>query len=147
MTPPANPALLVAGAGSLAAGVAHLACIVGGPDWYRFFGAGEGMARAVEQGRLQPHVMTAVIAIVLFGWAWFAFAAAGQVPRPPLLRIGLIAITLVLLLRAAAAFVPGVWRAEHTPTFIIVSSLIVLVLGLAFLIGTIKAWPTLSMRT
>ena len=147
MTPPANPALLVAGAGSLAAGVAHLACIVGGPDWYRFFGAGEGMARAVEQGRLQPHVMTAVIAIVLFGWAWFAFAAAGQMPRPPLLRIGLIAITLVLLLRAAAAFVPGVWRAEHTPTFIIVSSLIVLVLGLAFLIGTIKAWPTLSMRT
>ena len=147
MTPPANPALLVAGAGSLAAGVAHLACIVGGPDWYRFFGAGEGMARAVEQGRWQPHVMTAVIAIVLFGWAWFAFAAAGQVPRPPLLRIGLIAITLVLLLRAAAAFVPGVWRAEHSPTFIIVSSLIVLVLGLAFLIGTIKAWPTLSMRT
>ena len=147
MTPPANPALLVAGAGSLAAGVAHLACIVGGPDWYRFFGAGEGMARAVEQGRWQPHVITAGIAIVLFGWAWFAFAAAGQVPRPPLLRIGLIAITLVLLLRAAAAFVPGVWRAEHSPTFIIVSSLIVLVLGLAFLIGTIKAWPTLSMRT
>ena len=147
MTPPANPALLVAGAGSLAAGVAHLACIVGGPDWYRFFGAGEGMARAVEQGRWQPHVITAVIAIVLFGRAWFAFAAAGQVPRPPLLRIGLIAITLVLLLRAAAAFVPGVWRAEHSPTFIIVSSLIVLVLGLAFLIGTIKAWPTLSMRT
>jgi hypothetical protein len=147
VTPPANPALLVAGAGSVAAGVAHLACIVGGPDWYRFFGAGEGMARAVEQGRWQPHVMTAVIAIVLFGWAWFAFAAAGLVPRPPLLRIGLIAITLVLLLRAAAAFVPGVWRAEHTPTFIIVSSLIVLVLGLAFLIGTIKAWPTLSMRT
>ena len=147
MTPPANPALLVAGAGSVAAGVAHLACIVGGPDWYRFFGAGEGMARAVEQGRWQPHVMTAVITIVLFGWAWFAFAAAGQMPRPPLLRIGLIAITLVLLLRAAAAFVPGVWRAEHSPTFITVSSLIVLVLGLAFLIGTIKAWPTLSMRT
>jgi len=147
VTPPANPALLVAGAGSIAAGVAHLACIIGGPDWYRFFGAGEGMARAVEQGRWQPHVMTAVIAIVLFGWAYFAFAAAGQVPRPPLLRIGLIAITLVLLLRAAAAFVPGVWRAEHAPTFIIVSSLIVLVLGLAFLIGTIKAWPTLSMRT
>ena len=147
MTLPANPALLVAGAGSLAAGVAHLACIVGGPDWYRFFGAGEAMARAVEQGRWQPHVMTAVIAIVLFGWAWFAFAAAGQMPRPPLLRIGLIAITLVLLLRAAAAFVPGVWRAEHSPTFITVSSLIVLALGLAFLIGTIKAWPTLSMRT
>jgi hypothetical protein len=147
MTTPANPALMVAGVGSVAAALAHLACIIGGPDWYRFFGAGEGMARAVEQGRWQPHAMTLGIAIILFGWAWFAFAGSGQMPRPPLLRIGLVAIILVLLLRAAAAFLPGVWRAEHSPTFIVVSSLIVLVLGLAFLIGTIKAWPTLSMRT
>lgn len=147
MTPSSNPSLLLAGAGSVAAAVAHLACIVGGADFYRFFGAGEDMARAVEMGRWQPHAMTAVIAAILFGWAWFAFAAAGHMPRPPLLRTGLVAITVVLLLRAAAAFLPGVWRAEHTPTFIIVSSLIVLVLGLAFLIGTITAWPRLSMRT
>jgi hypothetical protein len=146
VTPPANPALILAGVGSIAAAVAHLACIVGGPDWYRFFGAGEGMARAVEQGRWQPHAMTAAIALVLFGWAYFALAAAGQAPRPPLLRVGLIAITTVLLLRAAAAFLPGLWRPEHAPTFIVISSLIVLALGLAFLIGTTKAWPALSMR-
>ena len=142
-----NLSLLLAGAGSIAAAVAHLVCIVGGADYYRFVGAGEDMARAVEMGRWQPHAMTAVIAAILFGWAWFAFAAAGRMPRPPLLRTGLIAITLVLLLRAAAVFLPGAWSAELTPTFIIVSSLIVLVLGLAFLIGTIKAWPQLSTRT
>lgn len=147
MTLPANLFLLLAGVGSIAAALAHLVCIAGGPDWYRFMGAGEDIARAVEQGRWQPHAMTLGISAILFGWAWFAFAAAGKLPHPPLLRTGLIAITVVLLLRAAAAFLPGLWRAEHTLTFIIVSSLIVLVLGLAFLIGTITAWPRLSMRT
>ena len=147
MTSSSNSSLLLAGVGSIAAAVAHLVCIIGGANWYRFMGEGEEIARAVERGRWQPHAMTIGIAVILFGWAWFAFAAAGKLPRPPLLRTGLIAITVVLLLRAAAAFVPGVWRPEATQTFIIVSSLIVLVLGLAFLIGTIKAWPTLSRRT
>ncbi len=147
MTNRANWPLMLAGAGSVAAAVAHIACILGGPDWYRFVGAGEAMARSVEQGHWQPHAMTAGIAVVLFGWAWFAFAAAGKAPRPPLLRTGLIAIIIVLMLRAGAALLPGVWTAEYSPTFIIASSLIVLALGLAFLIGTIKAWTALSKRT
>ena len=29
----------------LIAALLHVACIVGGPAWYRFFGAGERMAR------------------------------------------------------------------------------------------------------
>ncbi len=147
MTPPTNLPLMLAGGGSIAAACAHLACIVGGGDWYRFFGAGEAMARSVEQGHWQPHAITVGIAVILLGWAWFAFAAAGVAPRPPLLRVGLIAITAVLMLRATAVFLPGVWRAEHGQTFIVVSSLIVLMLGLMFLIGTLKAWPTLSTRT
>lgn len=147
MTAQANWPLMLAGAGSVAAGVAHIACIFGGPDWYRFVGAGEAMARSVERGHWQPHAMTAGIAAILFGWAWFAFAAIGRAPRPPLLRTGLIAIIFVLMGRAGVAVLPGVWTAEHSPTFIVVSSLIVLALGLAFLMGTIKAWPTLSKRT
>ena len=91
--------------------------------------------------------MTVGIAAVLCGWAYFAFAAAGRAPRPPLLRTGLIAIIVVLMLRATAVFVPDVWPPEHNPTFKIVSSLIVLALGLAFLTGTLRAWPNLSTRT
>ena len=147
MTPPPNAWLLTAAAGSIAAALAHIGCLFGGPDWFRFFGAGEAMARAVEQGRVLPYVVTIGIAVVLLAWAWYALAAAGQLPRPPLLRTGLIAITAVLLVRAAAVFAPGVWGPDHSPTFQIVSSLIVLALGLSFLLGTIKAWPLLSMRT
>jgi hypothetical protein len=35
---------------SAAAALLHIAVIVGGAEWYRFFGAGEGMARLAERG-------------------------------------------------------------------------------------------------
>lgn len=34
--------LIAGGLLSAAAALLHIAVIVGGPDWYRFFGAGEG---------------------------------------------------------------------------------------------------------
>ena len=36
--------------GSAIAALAHLGCIIFGGDWYRFFGAGEQMARMAEAG-------------------------------------------------------------------------------------------------
>ena len=139
--------LWLAGGGSIAAALLHLACMFGGPGWYRWIGAGDDIARAVERGQIRPYLLTIGIAAILFGWAWFAFAAARLMPRPPLLRTGLVAIILVLLLRAAALFVPELWAPETGATFKIVSSLIVLALGLSFLLGTIRAWPILSVRT
>lgn len=147
MTPVSNPWLLAAGGGSITAALLHLACMISGPGWFRFLGAGEGVAQAVEQGRILPYAMTAGIAAVLLGWGYYAFAAAGLAPRPPLIRLGLIAITVVLLVRAFALFYPDFWLPEHTRAFQIVSSLIVLALGLSFLFGTIRAWPVLSMRS
>jgi hypothetical protein len=139
-----NHWLIVAGWGSLAAALFHLACIVGGPDWYRFAGAGEGMARAVERGFLRPHLMTAVIAAILLGWAAYAFSAAGQFVRLPLTRTALTLICAVLWLRAAAFFVRSSWRPDLSLSFMVWSSLIVLVLALCFTAGTVRAWPTLS---
>jgi hypothetical protein len=39
-----NRPLLWGGALSLVAALLHIAIIVGGPAWYRFFGAGEALA-------------------------------------------------------------------------------------------------------
>jgi hypothetical protein len=94
-----NPWLVGAGLLSAAAALLHLAIIVGGPDWYRFFGAGEGMARMAEQGSARPTLITLGIAAVLAIWAAYAFAGAGLLPRLPLLRTALVAITAVYLLR------------------------------------------------
>jgi hypothetical protein len=122
----------------------HLACIAGGPSWYRFLGAGEGMARAAERGEPRPALITAGIAIVLAIWACYAFSGAGLIARLPLLRIALPAIACVYLLRGLVLFVPGMLRRpDLSPAFLVWSSLIVLAIGAIHAIGTWRAWPTL----
>jgi hypothetical protein len=142
--PALNPWLVGAGCLSLGAALLHLACILGGPDWYRAFGAGEGMARAAARGDWRPAVLTAGIAAALAIAAAYAFSGAGLIGRLPLLRLGLIVISAVYLLRGAVLFVPSALRRpDLSMTFLIWSSLIVLVFGLVHAIGTWRAWQTL----
>ena len=143
----ANPGstwLMFGGALSVAAALLHIACIFGGPDWYRFFGAGEGMARAAARGDWTPTLITLAIGAVLLIWAAYAFSGAGILPRLPLLRTGLVTITAIYLLRALI-FVPlHLWRPQHTDSFAIWSSLIVLIYGAVYAAGTVKAWRYLT---
>ena len=141
-----GPWLRAAGWMSVAASLLQIAVIVGGPDWYRFFGAGEGMARAAERGSAVPTVMTLIIAGILAAWALFAFGAAGVIRRLPLTRTALVAIATVLLARAALAAVPSLWAPEQWPLFAFWSSAICFVMGASFAIGTRQAWPQLSQR-
>jgi hypothetical protein len=147
MSNPGGLWLIAAGWMSAAAALLHIACIIGGPDWYRFFGAGEAFARAAERGSPVPAIMTMVIAAILAAWAAFAFGAAGITPRLPFSRAALVAIAFVLIARAAMAFVPAFWVPENrTLPFIITTSAICLVMGLCFAIGTWRAWPMLAVR-
>ena len=140
-----NPWLVAGGWLSLAASALHVACIVGGPDWYRFFGAGEAMAQAAARGEAYPALVTAAIAIILALWAAYAFAGAGLIRRLPLMRTALVAISAVYLLRGAA-LIPALAVAGMGSSFNIWSSLIVLGYGLCYAVGTGKAWPLLSQR-
>lgn len=129
---------------SLVAAALHLAVIFGGPDWYRFFGAGEGMAQAAERGEWTPALATLGIATVLAIWAAYAFSGAGAIVRLPLLRTGLCLITAIYLGRAAA-FVPlQMVRPDLSDSFAFWSSAIVLVYGLTYAVGTWQAWGRLS---
>lgn len=132
---------------SAAASLLHIGCIIGGPDWYRFFGAGEQVARAAERGSSVPAIMTMIIAVILAVWAAFAFGAAGVSRRLPLTRTALFAIAFVLLARAAMAFAPAFWPPENrTLPFIATTSGICLVMGLCFAFGLWRAWPVLSAK-
>ncbi|MEK6541001.1 MAG: hypothetical protein AABZ45_02655 [Pseudomonadota bacterium] len=142
----ANPWLIAAAWGSIAASLLHIACIIGGPDWYRFFGAGEEIARAAERGAWMPTIVTLGIAAVLAAWAAFAFSAAGVILRLPLTRTALVAISGVLLLRALAGLFGAFWRPDLSGNFMLISSLIVLILGLCFAIGTWQSWMTIANR-
>ena len=136
--------LVVGGVLSAIAALAHLAVIAGGPDWYRFFGAGEGMARAAARGELRPALITIGISAILFVWAAYAFSGAGVIPRLPLLRTALVAISAVYLLRALAPVALLLFRPGLMSPFVWWSSGIVLVYGLAYAVGTWRAWPRLS---
>ena len=140
-----NPWLIVGGCLSLVASALHFACIAGGPDWYRFFGAGEEMAQAAERGEVFPAILTAGIAIILAIWGAYAFAGAGLIRRLPLMRTALVAITAVYLFRGAL-LIPALTVPAMGQPFNIWSSAIVLVYGLVYLVGTWRAWPTLSRK-
>lgn len=141
-----DPWLVAGGVLSAAASVLHLAVIVGGADWYRFFGAGEGMARAAERGSLMPAVVTIGIAAILAIWALYAFSGAGLIRRLPLLRTGLVMITSIYMLRGLLLFPSLILRPELVDAFAVWSSLIVLVYGATYLVGTWTAWRSMSPR-
>lgn len=117
------------------AALLHLGCIIGGPAWYRFFGAGDAMVAMAERGMMRPTLVTLAIAAILAIWAVFAFSGAGLLPRLPLLRPALIAITAIFLARAAA--LPILFRVmpDRSPAFLWTSSAIVLVVGIVHAIG------------
>lgn len=139
-----NAWLIVGGVLSLIAAALHVAIIFGGPSWYRFFGAGEGVARAAAKGLPMPTIMAIAIAAVLAIWAGYAFSGAGLIGKLPLLRLGLIVISAIYLLRGLALFGMLAFTPARVDAFWVWSSLIVLVYGLAYAVGTWTAWPSLS---
>lgn len=138
-----NTWLIAGGLLSAAAALLHIAIIFGGPGWYRFFGAGEGMARAAERGYARPAIIAVGIAAILLVWAAYAFSGAGLIRRLPLIRTGLVAISAVYLLRAVAPIPMLIADPGSVDAFVVWSSLIVLAYGLAYAVGTWKAWPNL----
>ena len=141
-----NRWLIAGGVLSALAALLHLAVIAGGPDWYRFVGAGEEMARMAEQGSIRPTLITLAITALLAIWSAYAFAGAGLLRRLPLMRTALLAITAVYLLRGLALVPLAGLRPDLVTPFDVWSSLIVLVYGLTHAIGTWRAWPVLSQR-
>lgn len=132
--------LAVAGVLVVLASLAHLACVAIGARAYRFMGAGERMARAVEAGRFKPTLITLGIASVLFVWALYAFSGAGLVPRLPFTELALFLISAVFFARAVATPWLRPRFPENSTTFWWVSSGICLVLGLLYAVGLAAMW-------
>ncbi len=134
-------------AGGMLSGVAaalHVAIIFGGPEWYRFFGAGEELAQAAERGSPVPAVLALAIALLLLVWALYAFSGAGLIRRLPLLRTGLVVISAIYLLRGAVLAPLLALRPGQVDAFAVWSSLVVLGYGIAYAVGTWRQWPRLA---
>lgn len=138
-----NIFLVLGGALSAIASLLHVAIIFGGPSWYRVFGAGEGMARMAERHMWQATAITLAIATILMIWALYGFSGARLLPKLPLMKFCLVGISSVYLVRAVV-FVPALMMTGQAVTpFAVWSSLIVMVYGVCYALGTFKAWNTL----
>jgi putative oxidoreductase len=134
--------------GGIATGLAsltHVAIIIGGPDWYRFFGAGERMARQAALGSPYPAVVTSGIAATLAVWTLYALSGAGVIPRLPFLRTALVLIAAIYLARGVLG-IPVVLFVDDPYTeqlrarmlFMVMSSLICVALGICYAIGAAR---------
>jgi putative oxidoreductase len=138
--------LVLAGATSFLAAATHVAIVIGGASWYRFFGAGETMASMAKQGLIRPTLITLAIALVFSVFGLFAFSGAGLIYKLPLLKIVLSGITTLYLVRGLAGFVlpwltshPSI--AQNSLSFWMISSVICTAIGLVHLRGLMEVWP------
>ncbi len=138
-----NKFLLTAAALSALASLLHVGVIFGGGSWYRFFGAGERMARMAEAGHWYPAVVTVGIAFVLFVWAMFALAGAGAIRMPPFAKPVLCLITAIYLLRGLVLVPSRLFATPPATPFWIWSSAICLGYGIVHLVGLAQIWSRL----
>ena len=120
--------------------VLHVGCIYFGATWYRYMGAGEGMAKLAERGSVKPTVITSFIVLVFIIWSFYALSGAGVIIELPLLRWVLLAVTLIYLLRGALGFFLYTKPLGRTPAFWLWSSSICLALGLIHMLGLKQIW-------
>ncbi|PWQ99559.1 hypothetical protein [Leucothrix arctica] len=125
------------------ASLTHIVIIIGGANFYRFFGAGEKMAVMSEQGSKYPTMVTFVIASILAIWSLYAFSGAKLVKQLPFTKVILSLVTLVFLARGLLAIPvvifadsPYMLELAENMTFMIVSSVICLIIGICYGLGT-----------
>jgi hypothetical protein len=142
-----NSFLLVGAVLSALAAMLHVCIAIGGPSWYRFFGAGEKMAAAAHKGKVYPTLITLGIAVVLLAWSLYAISGSGALPKFPLLKLALCLITVTYIGRGIAGFMllfsSSFLRLSYTSTFIVVSSAICLGFGFVHLIGLVQVWDSI----
>ncbi len=146
MTSLRNNSLLVAAALSGLAAALHIAIILFGAAWYRFFGAGDRMADLAASGHWFPSLLASLIALVLAVWALYALSGAGIIRSLPLLRTALCFITAVYLLRGVAGIPLLVLPSQQGALFWLWSSALALAFGLVHLRGLLQVWPRLSLK-
>jgi len=142
-----NQWLKLGGILSFAVALLHVVIIFVGAPAYRYFGAGEDMATATESGAVFPAVLTLFLAVIFAVWGFYGLSGAGITRRLPLLKIALILIGAIYTLRGLAIFqqlFQIVTSAAEVAPREIVFSLVSLIIGSAYLIGTVISWRSLG---
>ena len=141
-----NTALILSAGLSAIAAALHLIIVIGGPAYYRFFGAGEQFASAAANGRWWPAMITLGIAGMLGLWAAYALSGAGIIRPLPFLKLALTLITSLYLLRGLALFPALLFARNSVTPFVYWSSAVSLGYGAIHLLGLVQVWSRLSLN-
>ncbi len=98
------------------------------------------MALMAEQGSWIPGIVTFAVAVVFFVWGLYAFSGAGLIRHLPFLKLVLVIISVIYLLRGLLFIPPLIMAPELVDSFLLLTSLASLAIGLAYAIGTKKMW-------
>jgi hypothetical protein len=132
--------LAAGGVLSLSVSLLHIAVIIGGAQWYRFFGAGERMASLAEKGSWIPGLVTIGITLVFLIWGLYAFSGAKMLRiRMPLAKAALVLIASIYIIRGLEVFPSLISPSESV--FMFWSSLVSLSIGLVYAVGIQYQWP------
>lgn len=135
-----NTLLILGAMGSLAVSLLHFWIAWRGAPAYRFFGAGEEMAKAAEKGSPAPALVTLGIALVFAVFGWYALGATGFAPTLPFQTAVLWGIGGIYTLRGLVVLLEVAWLrqgkpvAAQNPWF----SLASLAIGLVHLLGMMQ---------
>ena len=139
-------ALLMAGTSSAAIAALHVVIVFLGAPAYRYFGAPRELVRLAEARSLVPAAITFGLALLFCLFAAYAFAAAGAIPRLPLMRTALAGISIIYLLRGVSAVPQGIALALR-PDLVrprdFVFSAVAMIVGVAYALGTRAVWSGL----
>lgn len=145
--------LLASGLLCTAGALLHLLIPFGGPAWYAFAGAPEGLVAMATAGMARPVATCVVIASMLAVFSSYAFSAMGFIRRLPAVRVALALTGLALSARAAWLPILAIndpWalgrfcgRCSGLNGFVVASSALCLFIGIGYLLG---AWQDPAIR-
>ena len=127
----------------------HVVIIVVGGAGYRYFGAGEGMAKAADAGELRPTVITAGLTVMFAVFGMYALSAAGRFRHLPAAKYVVAGIGVLYLLRGLLAAPQAWWAYTHpgvVPGRFVMFSCFALLMGIVCLQGVALVWKTPALR-
>lgn len=128
----------------------HVGVLIAGPRWIAFVGAPPAVVESAANGTWLAPASTLGIAALLATLAFYALSAAGMLPRLPLARTVLALFAAIFVVRGLI-IVPALlegrvnWAAQ-VDLFIIVSSALILALGLALCLGLFGLYRSAARR-
>lgn len=136
--------LKIGGTLNIAIAVLHLVIIGVGAPAYRYFGAGERMAAWAQAGSFVPAAITFGLALLFAVFGLYAFSAANAFRRLPFLIPTLLCIGGIYALRGMLVVPAVLHPSPERPVERLVFSLVALVVGGLYLVGTRMVWARLK---